>query len=450
MDKKFINTSDSPTVTVDVQGDLRLKGYDELQVLAKGSSEEELTLEERDGQIFVTATSDCSLRVPRSANVFIKVVHGEAVIKGLDGVLSGDIVHGNLTLRDVGETSINMVYGEVSAKNIAGSLCFDRVEGNLQVKDVQEVFTITDHVVGNLRLDDVDMGATAKVDGNITLRLDPGPGEKFEFTAGGNICCRLREDASVEISVPQAAQVMVNLPGARSTAPIKTPYSLSLGDAEASLTLSAGGNVVLDRHAPDWGEFGDFDVEIGAEMEGMTEAIGQQIEAQLEAQMAAVESQLEAQMASLEMRIGSFGLSEEQRRRVGERARAASERAQERAQERMRQAQGRLERKLADAQRKIEQKTRSAERLAERAAERASERGARRGRPPLQFNIPGMQHAGHAGHPMNMPGRPGMPSAPAADPVSEQERLMILRMLEQNQISLDQAEKLLAALEGKE
>jgi len=440
MDKQFITTSENPTVTVDVQGDLRLKGHDELQVTAKGSSEEELTLEERDGQIWVTATSDCTLRVPRSANVFIKIVHGDAVIKGLDGVLSGDTVHGDLTLRDVGETSVNAVYGEVSAKNITGSLCFDRVEGNLQAKDVQEVFTITSRVRGNLRLDDVDMGATAIVDGNITLRLDPGPGEKFEFTAGGNIFCRLPEDASVEVSVPKAAQVMVNLPGARSTAPIKTPYSLSLGDADSSLTLSAEGNVVLDRYAPDWGEFGDFDVEIGTEMEGMTEAIGQQIEAQLEAQMASIESQLEAQMAGLEMRIGSFGLSEEQRRRAEERARVASKRAQERAQERMRQAQERLERKLADAQRKIEIKTRAAE----RAAERIAERGARRGRPPLQFSFPHTPHAPH------MPMRPGVPPPTPTEPVSEQERLMILRMLEENKISLEQAEKLLAALEGKE
>jgi hypothetical protein len=325
------------------------------------------------------------------------------------------------------------VYGNISAKNIAGSLCFDRVDGNLQISAVQGVFTITRQVNGNLRLDDVGMGASAKVDGNITLKLDPGPGEKYEFTAGGNIFCRLPEEASVDVSVPKAAQVMVNLAGARSTAPIKTPYSLTLGDAEASLILTAGGNVILDRHAPDWDEIGDIDLEIGAEMEGMADSIGQQIEAQLEAQMAMVEQQLEAQMASLELRLNSIGLSEEQARRAEERARAANQRAQERTQERMRQAQVRMEHKIADAQRKIQLKT--------QAAERAAERGARRGRPPLQFTIPPAPPR---------PPRAPVTSAPVSEPVSEQERLMILHMLEQNKISLDQAEKLLAALEGKE
>jgi hypothetical protein len=429
MDKLFLSTSDNPTVTIEVQGDLHLKGHDELQVAVKGSGEE-VVLEEREGQVWVTSKSDCSLRVPRKANVQLKTVHGEATLKGLEGTLTGDVVHGNLLLRDVGETSINMVHGEVVAKNIEGSLCFDRVEGNMQVKAVDEVFTVTDRVHGNLRLEDVDRGAIARVEGNITLRLDPGPGESYDFSADGNIFCRLPDDASVEVNIPRASQIMVNLPGARSTAPIKSPYNLSLGDADGKLTLSADGNVVLDRYAPEWGEFGDFDVEIGAEMEDVTEAIGQQIEAQIEAQMAMVEQQLDAQMASLELHLNSIGLSEEQKRRAEERVRAANERAQERAQEHMRRAQERLERKMAESQRKIELKT--------RAAERAAERGARRGRPPVQFTIP------------PVPPRPGVPSTPPAEPVTEQERLMILHMLEQNKIDLNQAEKLLAALEGKE
>jgi hypothetical protein len=44
---------------------------------------------------------------------------------------------------------------------------------------------------------------------------------------------------------------------------------------------------------------------------------------------------------------------------------------------------------------------------------------------------------------------PSSPSTPPSDPVSEDERLMILRMLEQKKISMEEAEILLSALEGK-
>lgn len=437
MDRQFLPTTENPTILIDVAGDLRLKGIteDEPQVTAKGTPEEELTLEERDGQIWVSSTADCSLRVPRGSQVQVKAVHGDATLKGLEGMLSIELVHGNLTLRDVGETSIKHIYGDVVAKNIEGSLCFEDVDGNLQVKDVQGVFTVSGRVAGNIRLQDVDGGGNAKADGNITLRLDPGPGEKYEFTASGNIFCRLPEDASVEVSVPKAAQVMVNLPEARSSAPIKTPYSLSLGDADASLILHADGNVALDSHAPSWGEFGDLDFDIDIDMEGVDSLIGEQIGAHLDAQMANIEAQLEAQMAGLELRLNSFGLNPEQVRRAEERAREASQRAQEHAQERIRMAQQRMERKLASAQRKVEIKT--------RAAERAAQRGARRGRPPVQFSIP-------TPYPPNVPGRPSVPPVPPVEPISEQERLLILHMLEQNTISIEQAEKLLSALEGKE
>jgi hypothetical protein len=41
------------------------------------------------------------------------------------------------------------------------------------------------------------------------------------------------------------------------------------------------------------------------------------------------------------------------------------------------------------------------------------------------------------------------PAAPQGDPISDDERLVILKMLQEKKITLEEAEKLLAALEGK-
>jgi hypothetical protein len=48
-----------------------------------------------------------------------------------------------------------------------------------------------------------------------------------------------------------------------------------------------------------------------------------------------------------------------------------------------------------------------------------------------------------------VPPVPPIPPTPPADPVSDEERMVILRMVEQGKISVGDAEKLLAALEGK-
>jgi hypothetical protein len=421
MDRQFITTNEKPIVVIElVQGDLRLKGHADLEVAAKASEAEDLSMEQSGDQVVLRSKSDLSVRVPRQATVRVQTVHGDATLKALDGSLEIDTVQGELSLRGVGPTHINRVHGELSARNISGDLVVVAVEGNAEVRDIQGSFTVGEIVRGNLRLDDVDADASAKVQGNLNLRLDPAPGQAYSFEATGNIFCRLNHDSSVEISVPKANKVMVNLPDMKASAPIKAPYALTLGEGDARLALTAKGNVVIDSSAPDW-DMEDFEVEIGEDMDRLGDEIGQQFEQQIEAQMRMVEANLSAQMASLTSRLGAARLSEEQARRVEERARQASERASAMAQARMHRAQERIEQKMAAAQRKIEHKNRTAGRR-------------------TRWGVP---------IPPVPPVPPVPPLAPL-DPVTEEERLMILRMLEQKKISLAEAESLLGALEGKE
>ena len=113
-------------------------------------------------------------------------------------------------------------------------------------------------------------------------------------------------------------------------------------------------------------------------------------------------------------------MSAEQAERIAQRAREASERANRRAQEKIRLSQEKMQRKLDAARRRAERKAWAAERAAQD----------RRRRPESPTKKP-------------------MPSKGVSEPVSEGERLMILQMLEQGSISLEEAEQLLAALEGK-
>ena len=421
MDKQFVTTSASPHISLEVTGDLRLKGQDSNEVVAKGDNPEETTLEARDDQVIIRSTGDCNVRVPRLAIVQIQAVHGDAVIKALDGELTINNVDGNLDLRNVGETTISRINGDLSAKNVDGNLSIDTISGDVSVRGVQGDFIVNDRAKGNMNLGDIGGSAKASVNGNITLRLDPAPGHQFDFTAHGNLFCRLPDDASVEISVPKASQVRVDLPGIHASAPVQTPYALTLGEGDAKITLSANGNVVLDTHAPDW-EMEDFDIELGSEVNGMAEAISQQISQQVDSQVRMIEDQLNAQLSGLSMRLSAAKLTEEQARRIEDRAREASDRAAARAQEKMRRAQEKMEQKMANMQRNIEMRNRQRERATQHAHRHWS------------FNIP---------TPPTPPGSPG-------EPVSEDERLMILRMLEEKKITTEEAEQLLSALEGKE
>jgi hypothetical protein len=148
---------------------------------------------------------------------------------------------------------------------------------------------------------------------------------------------------------------------------------------------------------------------------GFSEEFSQQIADQIEAQ---VETQLEVlndEMEKLSSTIEHSGLSQDEMDRIMEQARESSERAAARSQENIRRAQEKLERKLAATQRKAE--------LRAKAAERRSQRGTGFTWPPPTETRP-------------------------KTAVSDEERLVVLRMLEEKKISLEEAEQLLAALEG--
>lgn len=414
MEKQFVATSDHPHVVVEAHGELVLKGTDEPRVVAKTDSASDLTLEPRGDDIYVRCTADCIVRVPRQASVTVQAVHGEAAIKALEGALAVGEAHGDLNLRNVGPARLDTVRGNLSAKHVAGELAIGSIHGNMVARDVQGPFTVSGSISGNLSLDDVESGSTARVSGNVTLRLDPAPGQSYDFSADGNLFCRLPDDASAELSIPRAGKIVVNLPDVRTTQAGEAPYHLTLGEGDARLTLSAGGNVLLTSQAPDWEMSEDFDADFGAEFSGMAEDLAASVARQMEMHMDTLSRQLESQMANLSVSLGAAGLSPEQAERISQRAREAAERGAARAQERLRAVQERMKHKIEAAQRRAERHARH------------TERHARRWRPSTHQ------------------------PEPSGEPVSDEERLLILKMLEEKKISLEEADKLLSALEGKE
>lgn len=426
MEKQFVTTSENPKVFVTVHGDLRLKGADELEVVVKASDPEEVTLELDGDQVTVRCEGDCQILVPRQARLEIIEVHGNAVLKALEGEVKIQAVHGNLDLRSVGPAKLDLVQGNLEVKNVEGYLECIRVEGNVVVRDVQDNFSAKE-IHGNLQIFDVDGAVDANVHGNVSLNLDPSPGENYTITAHGNINCNLPEDASLELVIKKAARIMIKLPDVQNGKGAKTPYQLTIGDGDSRLELSAGGNVMITGQMaafemPDFSK--EFESNFESTFERMGDAIGQQIEQQIEAQMRMLEEQLNAQISNISMNLGAAGLSPEQMERIQQRAREASERASAKAEEKMRRAQERLERRMATTQQRIQQKARAAE-----------------------------AHARHREHRPVGFGWPVAPEEPLSfvqDPVSDEERLTVLRLLEQKKITLEEAEALLAALEGKE
>jgi hypothetical protein len=425
MGRRFIETSLTPEIFVQsVAGDMSLRGWDAPQISASGDPEG-LEISGNGDQIQINTSDDLDLRLPSGARVHIDNVAGDASIKLLEEPLELGMVAGSLDLRNVAGVNAGDVHGNLSAKSVDGDLNLNSVHGNADVKNVQghcNLFTVH----GNLDLQNVSGNVQADAHGNARLRFDHLDGINCTVTAHGNVYCYLPEDASVQLHLVSEGDVIkVRLPDSSKTIQ-QSQYDLTLGEGEASFSLTADGVIYLFVEMGGWSQAGD------AGGPGLPSDFGQQIarqvESQIQSQMEEVNRRLEEQMSRLTDQLNQSGLSPEETERIVQQTMRNSERETVRTQEKMRRAQEKLERKLESQRRKVEAKAQAAD---------------RRNRRSWGFEWPS---------PPSAPPPPPPPSfrrAPESG-ASEEERLMILRMLEQKKITLDEADRLLSALEGKD
>jgi hypothetical protein len=442
----------------DMAGDVTLMGWDEADVLVRfpDGGEEGITIEATEQGPALSAQVPCEVKVPRSVAVVVRQVAGNLKADGVDG-LNTEQVRGNLKLSGAGDVVVAEVYGNLKAyetgplrvvgtvygnaelrgvpaadvqnirgnlsatalgrlrasriganlkaQKIDGALAVDQVGGNALLGEIAGPLTI-DKVAGNLVAKDLAGGARLdriggnlvwtgglggghtyhlRVDGNATLRFDEGAGAHVMFRAGGKL------HSSLELA---------DLEEGDST------LQGTLGDGGAEILVEARGNVLL----------GGTGAAVGAEL-------GDEISRQLEESLRAVDleaigrqvgEEMEAAMSRLSVKLESVDWD-----RIGRQA----ERAVEQAMKRMQRDMDRMVEKAARYQSRWEQKAEREVRRQERRARKDPEEGA-------------WETGGSAEAVVDR--EPGLDL--------DDERLSVLRMVEQGQITPEEAEMLLDAL----
>ncbi len=390
--EQSFTTGSAPTLRVEhVEGDLVVQAWLQDQVALK-AEENALSVEQADDVMIIRCQSDLVLRVPAAAALTLSTIQGDGRIVGVRGLLHIEHVQGDLQLRDGGNTRIDQVQGDLTVRQLSGELTIDNVEGDAAITNVTGHLLVA-HVHDDLTLAGVGGSIEAMADDDVSLHLNPQAGERYVIKAGGDISCRVPEDADVELSLEAGGEISVRKLAVAADEGQRR-LNFTLGDGSAHLALQAGGDVALAGRPPGWGAgpglHGDVDIEIGQQASEMAEELGRKIEVKIEA----ATQQIDAKLAEFD--------GDEITIRVQDMVQAALNKA---------------EGLIVQAVRGVESRGRSAER---RAA------------------------------PMSpQPPRPPRPAKPTAPPVSGEERMAVLRMVDEGKITVEQAEELLAALRGK-
>ena len=400
-------TRDDPVIHLKAYGGVQIFGQAQTEIQCEIDAPQLATLVEEDGHVYVTINSSCKLTVPENASIQIEKGMGSVKISNIKGEISVEKALGNLVLSDIGAAAIGKVGGNFSVRKSSGSVQVEKVAGSLVVDDVSS-FGV-EKIGGNCRVKD--------------LRGD----FHLEKTGGRFLGQNIEGLTTVEKLGGSFIARKIRLAG-----DLKVGGNIELDDVvfESDLSLKAGGDIelVLGQAMKD----ASFEIHSGGE--------GIRIKAQGE-DLAIDDYNYNLKLGdgSISLYIAAGGdilITDEPKAEediVGDLSdhfkfeeSAFSEMIQER---------------VDNATRKAEVKIKSAQIRLEKMQEELEQKGG------FKFDIELGEALGR--EPSPIPVRPptSVPRPGAKKGASDEERLMILKMLQDKQITVDEAETLFKALE---
>lgn len=370
---------------LDVDGDLQVVGWERKEAFAKTDGHF-VELHLEDDTLSVSCDGALILYMPGQSDLNVNSVARDVDLRAVTGNVRIENIGGDAQIRNTGKAMLNNVARDLNVRNLLGDFVCNNVGDDASIRQVQGAVSLG-NVGADLYLREVVGNVGATVGADAVLYWQPQSGCTCQVTAGGDILLRVDGDADAAFDVQGGGpeSIRIDLPGF-VPGDDAAQRVFTLGSGAASVRLIAGGDVVVTSRADEWESKIEFDTFA----------------------------------RYLEFDPG----------RIAERASQIAEEVTRRA---MRHAQ-RAESQSERVQRKVEAALRRAEEKI-RAAERRSMH--------MGFSF------GRASDEAPRPPVPPRPPAPPSDPVSDEERLVILRMLQEKKITLSEAEKLLAALEGK-
>jgi hypothetical protein len=396
----------SNIVIESIPGDLRVAGWDRSEIMVKTDGDA-LQISSEGDPIVISCNEDLILYAPRGANVKVEKVAGDAILQALHGPVTLGPVSGDLTMNDLGPITLETISGDASLRNIGalnaetisgdftlrgghGICAVGNVGGDGSIRDVDGILTI-ESVGSDLYVRNVHAAVTVKAGADVAFYVSPVPGQIYDVTAGGDLIVRLAPDANIKLhlTADSPESIHVDFPGVKLPEDC-TSCEVTIGEQSkdtAEMVLTSSGDLLVTSQADPWESAADFD--------------------------------------SGDWHIPPIppipSLPPDFSERINRRVQASLERAQVHIEA----ASRRTEAKVQAAMRRAEMKARAAE---------------VRGRRGAKFNV----NVGRWSWDVSPHG-----PVETGEAISDDERLIILRMLQEKKISLAEAEKLLAALEGK-
>lgn len=419
--KTISNLGTSSRLVIKSTGDLFLAGSDSSEVKVETYSEYGVKIRQEGDICFVSLLENANITLPRTSTITIEKNSGNLTLTDLSGPVSIVKVSGNLLVNQVSQISMEKVSGDLVAlamnggsvqvtkisgnacfdgagnisiekisgdclvKNLKGSISISRISGNLVGKNLNGTLNAS-NISGNCSLQTLDSAqVNLHCSGNMRVGLSTASGST-NLAADGDIALHVQPELNAAVQITSEGEA-IRLRLANQTNTLRQrQHTLQLGLGGNVISLASEGNVLLsDQPLPD-----AVDKELDRAFEG---------------------KRVEPIKLHSENRHGiNITISSDE---ILQRVTRRAEEATRRADERINQALNRLD--------------------------------------SIPFPSPSPVYSGESGYNQDIAHVEDdveFEEVPH-EAVSDEERLMILRMIQEKKISVEEGEKLLEAMEGK-
>lgn len=404
-------SKNDPIIHIKAYGGVVIRGVEQDEVQCEIDAPQLATLMEEGGHVYITANSSCELTIPVNASIDMEKGMGSVSISNVKNKIEIEKVLGNLVLVDVGAAQIERVGGNFSVKNASGRVYLEKINANLVVDGVESFhcekvggnaivrgvagkFYLT-KTAGNFKAENIPESMQfERANGSITVRSVNVQGD---LRADGDIRLidiNFTDDMDLRAGGNILVQVPEEFPGA----------SLALRSGGQKITLKTGD---VDMQVND----GTLEYQLGSSKRGLFASAGGNIE---------ILEGFDPNEAIIGDISSHFTFEET----------ALSELIRER---------------VTSATRRADAKVRITEKRLEQMQDRVEKlRGIN-----LNLDVNGKKYSFTSDNPSAPPIPPVPPvTRPAGKKgASDEERLMILKMLQDKKITVDEAESLFKALE---
>ena len=272
-----ISAGQTPKIMIEfIEGDLSLVGWEGEDILLKGD-DDKMQFNQNGETVRVSCENDLSLRVPKTASIFVKKIGGDASIRGVMGGIEVQEIEGDLSIRDMDSAEVGTLHSDFSLRGAKGHLSIKSALGDVSIREVDGNVSL-ESVADDLALRDVRGNVNANVAGDVVLYLNPQAGNVYSVNAGDDILLVMPPKANATLTL-NADEIDIEWKGVKNDEDA-TNRVITLGDGSAIITLIAGGDIRVSNRsnagetAEDFGNFAG----IGMDWSGFGERISRQVQ----------------------------------------------------------------------------------------------------------------------------------------------------------------------------